>query len=254
MTTTTDTTNPFTPDAKQARDDWKAKQASLKASRDAYQSGASKRLAVIHASVAKIGRALKDEAASQDLADAGFRRAYEEAGFQKTPAVQQMLNKRNDAIAISEALAATTARLKEEHGPLFVQANQEAAAYSDAHGRAISAYNQMCALEALEKHGPPILEAIAMLRSMGWGGNLIDELRTKAAITTDDLPRVSHDSIVGPLDLGPLAGVRRLSPVEVQIWQRTYGKDIGANGPEWQTKQMREHVEKAFNTLLNQPE
>lgn len=244
-------TNPFTSIATQARADWTAKQKTLKQCRDAYQNGASKRLAEIHTSAGKIGRKLKAEAEAKDKADAGFRSAYEAAGFEKTPAVQQLLNQRNDAIAISEALEVTTARLKDEHAPLFVQANQDASPYVNAHAQAYAAYSRMCAFEVLERLGPPILDAIDMLKSLGWDGDLLNELKDKVQKT--NTPQASLDPIVGVLDLGPLSGMKLLSPTDMHLWRVAYSNESMVE-PSWQAEKIGKYVESAFRNILNQEE
>lgn len=238
-------TTPFSADLAKARTTWTAAQSSLKTYRDAYQAGASARLAEILAARDTLRQKTAAAETAKTDAEAEFKRAFEAAGFEKTPTVQKALDQRNDAMAVAEELQAAQKRLTAEYEPLYVQANDEARSYMNAHATACQAYARMNAFEVLEKHGPPMIEAMAMLAHVpttkpgveieGGPGAFTDPTRDQSITrerkrvlleelekhaSTATVPLDSLEPIVGALDLGPLTGqIRTMSPANLHLWR-----------------------------------
>lgn len=233
----TTSTNPFSADLAQARAEWTAAQASLKTACDTYCNGASVRLAEILAAQEKIRP--KIAAADRDQADAedAFKSKFEAEGFEKTPAVQKTLNQRNDAMMVADELRAAAARLDGEHDLIYTQVSSEVTAYQSAYQGASMAYCHMRTLEILEKHGPPLLEAMALMShvpnimggleiQMG-NGRLIPDAKAyemrrdavlqklRSCVDRGHLPAVHLDLILGPLELGPMSGREPLTPAAI---------------------------------------
>lgn len=164
MTTTPSPVNPFTQDATDAHSSWEAAQAQLKAARDAFNTGAVVRLKEILSRKNALQSKLSASQLERDQAEADFKIAFESAGFEKTAAVQKILNNKNDAIAICAELQAAIGHMQAEHQPVYLQAESEAQRYDDAYGSAFNAYCRMRALAKLEKHGPSLVEAMALLK------------------------------------------------------------------------------------------
>lgn len=247
----THTTNPFSADLAEARANWATAQAQLKATRKAYKAGASVRLAEILAAQETLRQKTAAANTAKADAEAEFKRAFEAAGFEKTPAVQKALNQRNDEMAVAEELQAALARLGTEYEPVFMQATEEAGAYKQAHTNACHAYGRMHAFEVLEKHGPPLIEAMAMLAHVpttkpgieieGGPGAftdvtagqwitkerkrvLLEELEKHASIV--QASRDSFEPIIGALELGPLAGrLQQMSPAKIHAWRVERAKE-----------------------------
>lgn len=224
------TINPFSDDLAQARADWSAAQASLKTYREAYLTGASARLAEILAAHDTLRQKVAAAETAKTEAEAEFKRAFEAAGFERTPVVQKMLNQRNDAMAVSEELQAASGRLEQEREPIYLCADQEAQAYKGAHTAAFIAYSRMRAFEILEKCGPSLMEALALMANVpregvDSGGAYADEFTKKSRrrflleqlemrAKDVDISPASLVPVIGDLQLGPLAGKALMSPIE----------------------------------------
>lgn len=237
MTNTNTPHNPFTQVAADAHAQWKAAQASLKAAHDAFSGGAVVRLSEILNNQEALRTKLQASNQEREQAEAEFKAAFEAAGFEKTAAIQKILNKKNDAIAICEELQSAIGQMQTEHQPIYIRANQEAEEYSYAYKAAFNAYCVMSAMAQLEKHGAPLVDALALLQLVpnkqsglepDIGPNLsyspstdrqvldarmnrlLDKLTSEASATPAKTQDV-HDAI-GTLNLGPLTGHKFLTP------------------------------------------
>ena len=233
----TSAANPFTEAASEANASWKTAQAALKQAREAFNTGAVVRLKEILGSQSTLQTKLHAAMQERDQHADEFKSAFESAGFEKNAAVQKILNKKNDAIAICEELEGAIGHMKSEHQPAFIQANLEAETYKLAHSRAFDAYGRFYALAILEKHGPPLAEALALLRSVN-SGNPVFETNlgpnenysqqafdtlmsarmqvllgklTKQAMATPSNSELITDA-VGTLDIAPLNPRNLLTP------------------------------------------
>ncbi|MEF9964990.1 MAG: hypothetical protein RR779_11515 [Comamonas sp.] len=243
MTITHTPANAFTQEAEEAKSTWMAAQARLKAAREAFNTGAVVRLKEIFSNQGSLKAKLEAAHLEREKAEGDFKSTFEAAGFEKTAAVQKILNKKNDAIAICEelesAIASTNAECA-EHQPLFMQASIEAATYQAAHRSAFSAGARFHAFALLEKHGPALADALALIRNVRSGnpaievdigpslgfspttdritlesrmGVLLSLLRSKSMEAPSDITQPISDAI-GTLDLGPMQGCKPQTPAE----------------------------------------
>ena len=172
MTSTTLPVNPFAQAAIDARSNWEMAQAQLKAARDAFNTGAVVRLKEILNKKDVLQTKLSTSKLECEQAEVDFKAAFESAGFEKTATVQKILNKKNDAIAVCEELQAAIGYMQDEHRPIYLQADSEAQFYERAYKAAFNTYCMMRSSALLEKHGPPLIEAIALLRLVPTEGSV----------------------------------------------------------------------------------
>lgn len=241
--------NPFTAAAADAHANWKAAQAELKAAHEAFNTGAVIRLKEILSNQGSLHTKLKASQLECTQAEAEFKTAFEAAGFEKNAAVQKILNKKNDALAICEELQNAIGQMQEEHKSIYVQANQEAKRYSDEYQSAFNAFCLMSAMAQLEKHGPPLVDALALVMlvpnrtsglesdigpNLGYSrsmdqqvfdarmGRLIGKLQSEAWTASAKTQDITD--AIGVLDLGPLTGHKFLTPVDLHVLQTRASK------------------------------
>ena len=219
------------------RAEWDIAFAQLKTARDAFNTGAVVRLREILQGKSTLEAKL--QAASEEFAqlDNEFKTAFEATGFEKTAVVQKILNKKNDATAITEVLQSAVDSLSKEQQSVYLQANDEARAYDQAHRSAFDAYGRMQAFAVLEEHGQPIADALALLLrvrcdtpgveadlgpSLGYASRsdnfvkdgrmavLINLLKEKAMSASD--PADTINSAIGAFDISPIRRDSFLGP------------------------------------------
>lgn len=149
--------------AQAARVDWDAANKRLQTARNAFKNGAVICLKDIQNKQTALKEKLSAAIADRHQVDAEFKAAFEAAGFEKTPAIQKILNRKSDAISIYEALDVALNRLNEEHKPVLVQAASEAHDYDSAYRAAFDAYGRMRAMSILQEHGQAMVDALAFL-------------------------------------------------------------------------------------------
>ncbi|WP_395024597.1 hypothetical protein [Comamonas odontotermitis] len=243
MTITHTPANAFTQEAEEAKATWLDAQARLRAAREAFNTGAVVRLKEIFSNQDSLKAKLEAARLEREKAESEFKSAFEAAGFEKTAAVQKILNKKNDAIAICEELESAIASMKAEcaeHQPLFMQASIEAETYQAAHGSAFSAGARFHAFALLEKHGPAMADALALICNVRSGNAAVEAdigpslgfspetaritlesrmsvllslLRSKSMEAPSGITQPIADAI-GTLDLGPMNGRKLLTPAD----------------------------------------
>ena len=146
--------------AQVAQSDWETANARLETTRSAFNNGAVIRLKDIQGKQSALQEKLRECIADQNHVDAEFKAAFEAAGFEKTPAVQKILNKKSDAMSIHGALEAAIKRLSDEHKPVLLQATEEARVYDAAYRAAFHSYGRMRAMTLLVEHGQAMVDAL----------------------------------------------------------------------------------------------
>lgn len=136
--------------------------AELARARTAYGNDAAPRFAQAKAEQELLGRkihAAEDEAAA---AAEAFQAAFSAAGFERDDATRAQLNRKNDALAMAEAMRAALATGAQELQALAADASGQARDYVAAYEQAYIAHAQAEGYKALQEAGEQLARAMAL--------------------------------------------------------------------------------------------
>ncbi len=137
--------------------------AALASARSRYQDEHGADYAKSIATRADLTAKIAAANSEQDSAQAEFEAAFEAAGFVQNDATRAALRRKNDAMAVRDALAIALRKNEDGFFELAAAASEAGRAYVMTHRAARAAWANAEAAAALAEHGPAIARAMCLL-------------------------------------------------------------------------------------------
>lgn len=214
---------------------YEAALANLEAVRSVFDQGPKAELAVALEQQEKMVAKVATCRANAKAAEADFKQAFEAAGYERTTAVRQALNRKNDAVAMAEELEIALVNVRSQLDGLLLDASPKADALRSAYRSTKEAYGRWKAYDAMGESADNLKRAIALAActlphssdSLGRPAfssyDAQDELRRSLSFMWDGLLQMAFEGQEQPAlpfaqaDISPLKISDLLTPCQAHI-------------------------------------
>ncbi|WP_370678808.1 hypothetical protein [Comamonas sp. GB3 AK4-5] len=217
---------------------YEAALVKLEAARSTYDQGPKAELASALEQQEKMVAKIATCRANAKAAEAEFKQAFEAAGYERTTAVRQALNRKNDAVAMAEELEIAQGNVRNHLDSLLLDASPKAATLRSAYRSTKEAYGRWKAYDAMGESAGALKGAIALAAytiphssdSLGRlafsSSDAQEELRRSLAFIWDGLLQMAFEGQEQPAlpfaqaDISPLKTSDLLTPCQAHIARR----------------------------------
>ena len=146
----------------QARADYEAALAALEAARSNFEQGAKEACEAALAREKALATKITDCHTEAKAAEAVFKQSFEAAGYERTTAVRQALNRKNDAMAMAEELEVAHSQAQTQWGAVLIDASPKARTLLQAHRKARETHALLSVYEAMGEACGTLQKAVAL--------------------------------------------------------------------------------------------
>lgn len=146
----------------QARADYEAALAALETARSNFDQGAKEACEAALAREKALATKITACHTEAKAAEAVFKQSFEAAGYERTTAVRQALNRKNDAMAMSEELEVAHSQAQTQWGAVLIDASPTAQTLLPAHRKAREAHALLSVYEAMGEACDTLQKAVAL--------------------------------------------------------------------------------------------
>lgn len=227
----------------QARADYEAALAALETARTIFENGHKEACEVALEREKALATKITACHAEAKAAEAIFKQSFEAAGYERTTAVRQALNRKNDAMAMAEELEVAHSQAQAKWGDVLMEASPKAKTLLQAHREARKAYAVLNVYEAMGEACGALQKAMALAsrtldhsgdslgRSPVSSADLREQQQRNLAFVWEGLVQMALEDQeppglpFAPVSISPLTSANLLTPGQLHVMrhQRTTG-------------------------------
>lgn len=145
-----------------ARADYEAALAALETARSNFEQGAKEACEAALAREKALATKITACHTEAKAAEAVFKQSFEAAGYERTTAVRQALNRKNDAMAMAEELEVAHSQAQAQWGAVLMDASPKAQTLLQAHRKARETHALLSVYEAMGEACGTLQKAVAL--------------------------------------------------------------------------------------------